>query len=405
MVYVAENYFSIDALENINSLSFAPTVIVMTLVTFLICSRVKLLASDSIAGVLFFTFILPATYYIGVTQLYALENFLPQLSVLLLSFLIFHYLTGYSFRIKSPSTISLSPVIFDYLLLAILILGGLLTIILFGLSSIDISLDEDYERRLASRNILTGLFGYFYSFFAGLFIPFAAIYAAVTKKFHFLLMALICSTICFMATGGKGVFLSPLLGFFGGLFFSRYKFYSPYYIILLGSLIFFLICIIEFIFFETLFLNQYVFRRIFYVPSQLSFWYFDYFSNNPVYNMADSIFGQFITDNKVDYPKARLIGGIYAGKYQMSANVNFLAASYGDWGLIGMPIFVTIAAFFAKYINNIQENKNSTIIIIYCFFIGFVWAQTQLHTSLLSNGIFLGFLLMLLIPKNNKGLV
>ena len=94
MVYVAENYFSIDALENINSLSFAPTVIVMTLVTFLICSRVKLLASDSIAGVLFFTFILPATYYIGVTQLYALENFLPQLSVLLLSFLIFHYLTG-----------------------------------------------------------------------------------------------------------------------------------------------------------------------------------------------------------------------------------------------------------------------------------------------------------------------
>ena len=55
-----------------------------------------------------------------------------------------------------------------------------------------------------------------------------------------------------------------------------------------------------------------------------------------------------------------------------------------------------------NFINEVYKIKQSIIIIVYSFFVGLVWAQTSLNTSLLSNGIFFGILLMLFVPKEQN---
>ncbi len=118
--------------------------------------------------------------------------------------------------------------------------------------------------------------------------------------------------------------------------------------------------------------------------------------------MSDSIFGQFFTSNSPDYDKARTIGGNYLGNYQSHANSNIWSSAYADFGFIGIPIFSMLAGLITKFINEVYKIKQSIIIIVYSFFVGLVWAQTSLNTSLLSNGIFFGILLMLFVPKEQN---
>ncbi|WP_206539977.1 hypothetical protein [Vibrio coralliirubri] len=258
-----------------------------------------------------------------------------------------------------------------------------------------------YDRRFQARDIFAAnsFLRYGNAIFGGLLIPFGAMYAAMNRRISLFYLSILGGIVCFSAFGGKGVLLIPYVAYGVGYILKDKEFRNNYYFVSFLMLIFFIFSSIDLIFSEIGLLNWYIFRRIFYVPAELTTQYLDYFSKNDLYYMSDSIFS-FMTNISNEYTKARLIGGVYYGSYLINANTNMYAAAYGDFGVFGFLIVSCLASILARCLNIIYLNKKAPIVLIYSLFVGLVWSQGAFHTSLLSNGVLVGIILFAFIPKS-----
>lgn len=401
MQYTAQVYHSINS-PNFYNIQLFIVIIFLSFLSFLLIINSKKNPSSIIGGVLFFTVLVPFFYFLHLENNFSFENFYFHLILVLFSFYLFKIIADSKIKISFIRTINFQSIFLEYFLFSFMLFGCFLLIYSFG-ESMSFSFFDIYDRRIETKTEFSQnrLLNYYNSLFAGLMVPFAAIYAAARNKYIFFFLSIFSSIICFGVFGGKGVLLSPFLAFFFTKFFLLLNL-NGYKFLLICITIFCIFCLIEIFLISTGYLNLYFFRRMFYVPAKLSFWYFEYFSNNQLFYMSDSIFGQFFTSNSPDYDKARTIGGNYLGNYQSHANSNIWSSAYADFGFIGIPIFSMLAGLITKFINEVYKIKQSIIIIVYSFFVGLVWAQTSLNTSLLSNGIFFGILLMLFVPKEQN---
>lgn len=294
------------------------------------------------------------------------------------------------------------------LILGILLIIGILQLTTYFGDIMSLDWNSMYDRRLIAREVFSDkpVLRYYNSLFGALLIPFCALYGSAYKSFSLVLLSFAGAFASFAAFGGKGVFFSPLLGFLLGIYFVRTTRRNFFLNLAFLFILFCSLCSLEIIFFtnDLHLLNSYAFRRIFYVPAQLTYQYWEYFSNNPVYLMSDSILGSVFGGSPQEYSKSRLIGGIYYGKYIMNANTSIFGTAFGDFGILGMPVIAFIAALIIRYLNRVYEQKNSIIVVAYSVFIALTWTQGALHTSLLSNGILYTLLILLFIPKRAAAL-
>ena len=258
-----------------------------------------------------------------------------------------------------------------------------------------------YDRRLLARDIFAEsiILRYYNSFFGAVLIPFCALYGAAYRSWGLVALAFCGAALSFAAFGGKGVFFSPLLGALLGLYFRRTIRINFFSNITFLILVFLALCSVEIILTDVGILNWYAFRRMFYVPAKLTYQYWEYFSNNPVYLMSDSLLGSLFGGSDQEYAKSRLIGGVYYGKYIMNANVNVFGTAFGDFGVTGMPIVAVLVGLICRLLNGIYSIKNSIIVVAYTVFIALVWTQGGFHTSFLSNGLFFSLILLMIIPR------
>lgn len=251
-----------------------------------------------------------------------------------------------------------------------------------------------YDRRLAAREV-TGsspFLAYYGSFYAGFLIPMSAAWGFDRGKYFLVLLALTGSILLFMAFGGKGVLFSSILAI---LIVAMYKkIGSIARVFCYGLFVVFLLTFLEFVFFDTLFLNSFLFRRMFVVPAQLTGYWFDYFDITNFYFMSDGIFG-----NGDVVAKARIIGLEYFGRIETNANANIWASVYGDFGLAGvLGISIFVGGFFG-ILNSCYKKSDRIMVISFAFFAALVFSQGSFFTAMLSNGLFFGLLLMLILPK------
>jgi len=258
-----------------------------------------------------------------------------------------------------------------------------------------------YDRRLLAREIFSQniTLRYYNSFFGAVLIPFCALYGAAYRSWGLVALAFCGAALSFAAFGGKGVFFSPLLGVLLGLYFKRTIRLNFFSNITFLILLFLALCSVEIVLTDAGILNWYAFRRMFYVPADLTYQYWEYFSNNPVYLMSDSLFGSLFGGSDQVYSKARLIGGVYYGKYIMNANVNVFGTAFGDFGLIGIPIVAVLVGLICRLLNGIYRIKNSIIVVAYTVFVALVWTQGGFHTSFLSNGLIFSLILLMIVPR------
>ena len=339
------------------------------------------------------------------TNFNLLDN-MPQLLVLLASIHLIVFVSSFQLSARGLRGVRISKFYFIAVLVFLMVLG-IVQLTAYFREILSLDWGGMYDRRLLAREIFSqSLFlRYYNSFFGAVLIPFCALYGAVYNSKLLITLSIIGAIFSFAAFGGKGVFLSPILGILLGIYFKR-TVNNNFFLNMTSILLIFLsLCLLEILVNDTGFLNLYGYRRMFYVPAELTYQYWDYFSQNSVYLMSDSALGSLFGSEEQEYSKARLIGGIYYGKYIMNANVNIFGTAYGDFGLIGMPIIAIIAGLTSRVINMIYIYKNSIIVVAYTIFIGLVWTQGGLHTSFLSNGLIYTLILLLFIPKINKRVV
>ncbi len=138
-------------------------------------------------------------------------------------------------------------------------------------------------------------------------------------------------------------------------------------------------------------------RRLFFVPAQNKFYYYDFFSQNDLLYFADGQIGSlFSIQSPYDLNAAHLIGDVYYNNPLMAANTGYLADAYANLGFSGMLIFALIFTFILLIIDSIASNIDKGIVIGLVIMPMLTLNDGALLTSLSTHGLLLAIVTLYL---------
>jgi hypothetical protein len=162
--------------------------------------------------------------------------------------------------------------------------------------------------------------------------------------------------------------------------------------------------IIDYLWLENL-AKEIVTNRFLFIPAQLNFFYYDFFSRNPKIFWLDS---KWLLINKIiGYPYSLdlpfIIGDVYFNRPETQANTGWIGSGYAQAGFWGMMVYALIIGELFKYLDYKALTVGRNFIMIsFSPFIVSLFLSADLKTVFLSHGLLL-YLIILSVLKSNKG--
>lgn len=340
-----------------------------------------------VAIILFFQFVLP----VWTVPLYTLHEYnFEILFFAILSSLVYLSLSAISIfpKIYIPK---IRPPIKAPILILFLILSGLIIILYqrYGFNPLNIinmiSISDIYlirnEFRLANEG--GTFFIYILMWATKVITPFCFIFFLYKKKYLYAFLTFIVQFCFFSISGHKSLFL--------GLFFVLAIYYilkMEKGVILISSMylaVIILSSVLALLDIFPIFLEIIV-RRMIIMSGLLSGFFVEFFSVNGFDNYSNSFLAG-ITESPYDRTLPFIIGEHYFGRTTMSANANFLASAYANFGYTGVLIessLLIITLYMIKQLSRGNHNVlYSTLFILPMMSL----ADSAFFTSLLTHGI------------------
>ncbi|HBI72830.1 MAG TPA: hypothetical protein DDY59_06555 [Lachnospiraceae bacterium] len=144
-------------------------------------------------------------------------------------------------------------------------------------------------------------------------------------------------------------------------------------------------------------------RRVFFVPAQLNYAYYELFHNIGHVYLSNSIFAHFIK-YPFQYPTPLMVGNYLLGITDTWANNGFLGTSYMHFGFWGMIVFSFIVGVLVWLVDILIYNRLplwlGLSIIVMPFFS--LFTSSDLFTSLLTHGIIICLLILWLLGNKSR---
>lgn len=141
-------------------------------------------------------------------------------------------------------------------------------------------------------------------------------------------------------------------------------------------------------------------RRTMLVPALLSFFYYDFFSNNNYTFLSQHCIFRTFLDYPYHLEPPHLIAEVYFNKPQMSANTGVVGDAYMNLGFAGLFLWAVLLAVILKLIDNFSRKKDMKIAIAGIAMPTIALTNSALLTNILTHGLLLSLLLLYLLPKN-----
>ena len=221
--------------------------------------------------------------------------------------------------------------------------------------------------------------------------------ALLHKKYFFAFFIVVIQTYFFAASAHKIVFFLPFLVLSVWYYFRQTN--SLVALPLSFSLIL-ILALIYFYYSEVLFIPSLIIRRIFFVPANLAFAYFEFFSFNPKVFWSNGILSSFLSypyDLSLTHMIGRFIG--YDG---MGANNGYVASGFAHAGYFGVLFYSIILGLLLKLIDDMTYNKLPLWFSI-AISIGplrTVLINSDLFTTMLTHGLFISLIIIFLSRSN-----
>jgi hypothetical protein len=143
-------------------------------------------------------------------------------------------------------------------------------------------------------------------------------------------------------------------------------------------------------------------RRVLMVPAQLSFSYYDFFSQNELVYLSASRLGFFL-----DYPyhlaPGHLIGEVYFGRPIMNAGTGLTADAYMNFGFVGLALWSVLLAVILKLVDTCSRRVDFRVAIAAIAIPAIILVEAPLTTALLTHGLLLALLVLYLSPREDNG--
>lgn len=213
------------------------------------------------------------------------------------------------------------------------------------------------------------------------------------RRFGLLLLLLACQAYFFGLTSHRIVLFLPLLAIVFWLYLGRQRQLAPMPYVAAAGVLF------------ALYLNQVwgvasvpeiVIRRTFFVPSGLTFQWFDYFNAHPHVYWSDKLLASFSDGGYVRANIPRLIGDYLVPSTNSAANAGMVAAGYAQAGYWGVLLYAVILGLVLSVFNSVVRS-GVPLWLVAALSIGplrTAIADSDLLTSMLSHG--LGVVVLLL---------
>ncbi len=308
-------------------------------------------------------------------------------------------------KLKPISITKIKPNSFLIILLFIGATYILAIIVQGGLKYLNFNLLNVYEFRVAAAANLPGVFGYLSPVVSKVIFPFAFLLAVIRKKRILALLSIVGSVLMFALTNNKGPLFYPIV------VLALYYILSHRKQIRFLLLSYIAIITIPLLWFfsnnsnMSILLNSLIFRRVYIVPAQLNYYYYDFFSVHQFTMWANSkiTFGLLHYPYHLDIP--HLIGLNFFSNPATGANTGWIGSGYAQFGFAGMVVYAFIIGILLGLLNAFSKVSDKRIIVsIIVAPILTVFISSDLLTAFLTHGVILSLILFMMfsIPDVEK---
>lgn len=324
-------------------------------------------------------------WFLGVTSFWILTLFIIQ--------------NPFSFKLPKIKQLSVSSFLWGVVSFIIVLLG--LTIYYSGLH-VNFDLYSVYELREKNPTGKIPFSGYSINWVAKSALPFILLFSLYRYKTVFniwVLFVFVSILILFFNTGHKSfLFNIPFVLILYYLVKSKHflvLFVSSLLIIsITGLLIFWLMD-------DKTILTLFI-RRSLYIPAQLSFYYHEFYLDQPLY--LSNSFLSSLSEYLHHLEPAHMISNEYFNSDKMAANNGIISDGFKHFGYIGLLIWSVLLSLFLKFADALRSITPTLILIPLLILGAKSFIDGAFFTSLLTHGILISLLVLLFIDVKKKNL-
>ena len=245
---------------------------------------------------------------------------------------------------------------------------------------------------LRSENNISGFLGYVMNWLPKFFFPLLASFFIMRKKYKSLLCIVIIEVLMYLSFGNKAFLLCIVWVFL--CYFLVYKkrfFVGMTFLLIVGVLGSYLLSKL----FQYDSLRNTLNLRLLFVPAQIQYQYFDYFSTHAKMYYAEGFIGKlFGIENRFGEDVAYFIGRLYSNGGETHSNTCVFADAYYNAGFISMILTSSVMGLIFGFYDRLSNVKKE-IIIGSLSYIMFSFMDTGLFTTLITGGLLFNILFML----------
>ena len=240
--------------------------------------------------------------------------------------------------------------------------------------------------------------GYLNTWAYKVFGPFLLIIFLSSRKYFFASLVFLLHLFWFGVSSNKSVLFFPFIILFVFMWFKNNRGLSiiPISLSLAISFSYFIFIIFDNILYGSLFI-----RRVFFVPSFLTFTYYEFFSNEQFIFWSNSITSKFI-EYPFDLSPPKLIGAYR--ETDSHENNSFLSTGYMHAGIAGILIYAIIFSLILRLFDSIVYNQKFIWVSVAVVIIPIrsMTLSADLPTALLTHGVFASLVLVSLYRNKFK---
>ncbi len=257
-----------------------------------------------------------------------------------------------------------------------------------------------YEIREQNSLRNTPILNYLTNWTGKVLLPFILLFSYAKIKPGINYISIIFSIILFLffSITGHKTFLFTIPVLFASYFFLKS---GKYFLLLMLSISGAItIGLMLYLFVDHSVLLSLLVRRSLFLPAQISFHYFDFFQNNPIY--LSNSFLRFITDYPFDTEPAFLISEVYYNKPDMSSNNGIVTDAFMNFGVAGIFIWSSLLVILLKLLDSLIRKKDYLILASLALVGSKSFVDGAFFTSLLTHGFIIILIICFFYPQKNK---
>jgi hypothetical protein len=256
----------------------------------------------------------------------------------------------------------------------------------------DIEQTRDFFEQNASP-----LIDYLYNWLVKALIPLLLVFFLINKKRGYAFITFLTLLYLYVISGNKIVYITVLVVlffyFFGDDYFRKIRYFTICLIIGLS-----LLPLVDYFVLHSHSLKGVFVMRMLFLPSQLNYFYFDFFSESHLY-FAESNFFKFFVEYPFDKPIGYIISETYFRSSGMNANNGIVGDGYMNLGYPGVALNILIVSVIFLFFNSMQLDSRYMGIF---FVMIFLFLSVPMLSMFLTSGLWIIFIMGLTVMRNKS---